>query len=176
MNTLQKYFDFAQLAQAAYADVNIIGSFDSALVDGRYGRFSTIQAAQFLDSYAVIDASANPNDPFGFSATVFKNVHTNEITLAIRGTEPFASDGSGLVDLTGPDADIVTEGYAQDQIYSLYNYVQRLITPANKQVAQWERTVVSMPGRPNVGADGNDYRRRIVSDTDGSLNRKRQRH
>lgn len=98
MATLKQYFDFAQLAQAAYA---LFWKFPTdpkkALIE-QEGGLSDKQAGEFLKSYTVVDTSANPNDAYGFSATLFQSNATGEITLAIRGTEPSAADASGSTD------------------------------------------------------------------------------
>src|SRR4051812_18042607 len=134
-NVFTKFFELAQLAQASYVDLQSTERDQVALelavksdltADGN--SFSAKQAQVFADSnsgFTVINHT--PNDAAGFSATVFRDKQTGEITLAIRGTEPSANDASGSVDLTDTDLDIALYGVAPRQIVSLYNYWQRLI-------------------------------------------------
>lgn len=141
MTTIKQYFEYSQLAQAAYALWNE-GVSTTVLVD--QSGFALSQAREFLGvdtngiripgkGYSVLNHA--PNDPTGFSATVFMNNETGKMTIAFRGTE---TDGFLNPDVL-EDGFLAVEGYARDQIYSLYNYIQRLITPPNETVAQWVR-------------------------------------
>jgi pimeloyl-ACP methyl ester carboxylesterase len=139
MPTAKQYFELSQLAQASYAlweeGVSI-----NVLMDK--GSFSDSQARRFLgldENDAPIAGKGytllahTPNDPVtGFSATVFRSNETGKITIAFRGTD----GGLDIVE----DGFLAVEGYARDQIYSLYNYVQRLLAPAETSVAQWVRS------------------------------------
>ncbi len=77
-------------------------------------------------------AHHQPDDSTGFSATLFESLdNPGHYTFAIRGTR-------GLTDLLSADySGIFSLGYARDQIYSLYNYFIRVITPATETVGQW---------------------------------------
>lgn len=122
--TIKEYFEFSRLSQAAYAlftsDVSP-GAVQNALIAVDAGDFTTKQAEAFTDAdtgYTLIPNSHQPDDAVGFSASLFQSNANGELTLAIRGT-------AGFIDLI-QDSEILTRGFAEDQIYSLYNYVQRL--------------------------------------------------
>jgi len=86
MSTISNYYLNAQLSQAAYALLQRgMTEFDfiQALIDKG---FSTTEATTFATTYEILDSQ--PNTSSGFSATVFRNIHTGEITFAVRGTEP----------------------------------------------------------------------------------------
>lgn len=141
MATLKEYFEFSQLAQASYA---LFNSGSALTVLQREGGFTASQAREFLGldesgasvagkGYTVVPNSHQPDDIItGFSATVFRNNATNKLTIALRGTD-------GLQDIL-QDVDLARDGYAKDQIYSLYNYIQRLTNTGT--VAQWVRRYV----------------------------------
>lgn len=117
MATTAEYFEFAQLAQAAYGDFSDItyGRQDfllAVLTDAdKNANFTVKQAEIFTDpvmGYTLRDHT--PNDLLdGFSASLFEsNAHPGEFTLALRGTEP-----TDLRDWAS-DADIATSGLARD--------------------------------------------------------------
>ncbi len=135
MSQSETYFQNAELSQAAYANFES-GNYDRAMVSTALqvsgsGDFSSAQAEAFTDPNAGFTVYHHlPDDATGFSATTFRNNATGEITIAIRGTdEP--------IDLVEDLLWVAQAGYSRNQIYSLYNYVQRLYTPANEAVAQW---------------------------------------
>jgi len=136
MPTLQDFWESAQLAQVSYVDLN---STSNANVQASLREpqdvdyvFSDTQVRSLIgaDGFSVVDISANGNDPFGFSATLFQDKQ-GDFTLAIRGTEP-----TTLADITYSIVEIGTWGLAAHQIVSLYNYFQRLITPVGEPVRQ----------------------------------------
>lgn len=120
MSTLNNYFEYSQLAQAAYALFNdTTRRLIDILKETGKGDFTEAQAKAFLGldesgspipgkGYALIPNSHQPDDGAGFSATLFRSNETGELTLAIRGAD-------GLTDLL-QDAEIFTRGYAEDQI------------------------------------------------------------
>ncbi|HEY8068775.1 MAG TPA: putative Ig domain-containing protein [Burkholderiales bacterium] len=67
-----------------------------------------------------------PNDPTGFSASVFFDRSANRYVLSVRGTD------GGLDFLE--DARIGLLGFAGGQIVSLYRYYRKLTTPAGQPV------------------------------------------
>ncbi len=89
MSTIENLFQQAQLAEAAYANfVNSAGtlqtdvdSVKTALTTGD-GKFSTAQATAFITDWSVV--SQQPNTTSGFSATLFKNNHTGQYSLATQ--------------------------------------------------------------------------------------------
>jgi Ca2+-binding RTX toxin-like protein len=131
MPTIKDYFEQAQLAQAAYA--NLDGSLPLVLALQETGtgkpNFSTSQADEFRKHYAVVDHL--PNTATGFSATLFLNIDTGAYTLAIRGSDEIVDDllSSDIFGVFG-------NGVATNQLIDLYNYYQRLITPNNQQATQ----------------------------------------
>lgn len=127
MNTLSSYFESAQLSLAAYA-LSLTSTMNrdqyiSALV--RAG-MSTSQASEFADTYAIVDQYNDSST--GLSATVFQK--GGQYYLAVRGT-------NDVRDVLA-DAELLFGGAARAQIVSLYNYVQRLITPAGQAATQVE--------------------------------------
>ncbi|MEW6292451.1 MAG: hypothetical protein AB1544_03990 [Pseudomonadota bacterium] len=129
MNVITEYFKQAELALAAYAQL-MPGSPDIEALKHPDVGMSESQAERFAEHWRVIDQS--PASPTGFSATVFEEISTGKRYLAIRGTEGFFS-----VD-TLADAQLLFGGAARAQIVSLYNYVQRLVTPAGQPAIQVE--------------------------------------
>jgi pimeloyl-ACP methyl ester carboxylesterase len=125
----RSYFENAQLALAAYAENVAPGmapdDYRTALI--RAGMASS-QADDFADRYSVVHQQEN--DLAGFSATLFWDNQQNRYAFAIRGTE----DTPDFIDA---DPDIFAHGIAYRQIVSLYNYIQRLITPVGQEVSQY---------------------------------------
>lgn len=148
MATLRQYFEFSQLAQAAYAYFDRFLHREDALKDADSGEFAISQANSFLSANGYEILHHSPNDGFGFSASVFKSKRTNEITITFRGTEFLPNlDPQDIAS----DADILTIGYARQQIISAYNYYQRLITPVGQTAQQLVEELTDQPptdGRP----------------------------
>jgi hypothetical protein len=131
-NRISSYFDKAQLAMAAYAK-NLFAGMD---ID-EYIRalrndadFSEKQATDFAATYEIVDQYSDTVT--GFSATVFKHRESGKYSLAIRGTD-FPLD---LRDWLVADGRIALFGSAFYQTFALYNYFQRLITPAGEEAPQ----------------------------------------
>src|SRR3989344_1322529 len=133
MATITNYFEQAQLSLAAYAlnlQQGMFGGgegspYHTALIGAG---MSSAQAAKFANTYAVLDQYTDPST--GLSATIFIDNQTNAIHLAIRGTE-------GFFDIdTLADAELLFGGIARAQAVSLYNYLQRLITPEGQMASQ----------------------------------------
>ncbi len=144
MPTLKQLFEFSQLAQAAYAHLEN-GSPPSAFVNNDTAEFSLSQATVFLDDatgYSLLHHQ--PNDPNGFSASIFRSNNTGEITIAFRGTEGPPLNNIDPRDIAA-DVDILTIGYARQQIISAYNYYQRLITPVGQAVQQLVEEITDQP-------------------------------
>jgi hypothetical protein len=119
MATITQYFEQAQLSLAAYALDLQSGMFGSA--DANYisklkaAGMSDTQAIDFANTYTVIDQftdSASILDS-GFSATLFKDNRTQQIYLAIRGTEPLT-----LADI-GADLNLATGSLAGMQLIAI---------------------------------------------------------
>ncbi len=147
MATLEKYWEFAQLAQAAYVDLptafneDVRSSLQNSTTANEY-IFSVTQANRLIsaEGFRVADISINLNDAFGFSATLFQDNRTGAYTLAIRGTEPVT-----LADIEHSMREIGLWGIAVHQTVSLYNYFQRLITPVSESVRQLVLEEMSLP-------------------------------
>ena len=139
MSTLATYWEMMQLAQAAYVDLDsnlnnsIIARLRSPLSPNESYAFSDTQASLLIgvSGFRVVDMSANANDPYGFSATLFQDNRTGAYTLAIRGTE-----NTTTADIAYSIREIGTWGIAAHQTVSLYNYFQRLITLPGEPVKQ----------------------------------------
>ena len=131
MNTIQKDFQQAQLAEAAYANLtsaignqdNLMASLDVKNKKVFGGDFSETQAKVFAAQWEVIDQL--PDTQSGFSATLFKNRETGEYSFAIRGS-------TNLADFNADARLISRDGIAAAQLVDLYNYWQQLNTPAGQ--------------------------------------------
>jgi len=138
-NLIYNYAINAQLAMAAYADLrNITGTTD--LIDRLKAKgMSEVQARIFIgvdENDVAIPGKGfeiihhEPDDPKGFSATVFRNRETGEYHFVNRGTT-----STSISDLS-TDLNAVLTGGADEQVISMLNYYMRLITPAGESVAQ----------------------------------------
>jgi hypothetical protein len=129
---------WAKAAQAAYArfdlrpnEIDALTEKDTgAFVNGEASRFAGLpprdpfgpvaQGFQFLDH--------QPDELSGFSATTFLDRTSGKYVLAIRGT-------AGLADYAEDLNRIGIQGFAGDQMVSLYRYYKRLTTPAGQSVS-----------------------------------------
>lgn len=130
MATITNYFEQAQLSLAAYSlnlQRGMFGAADTNYIRAlRNAGMSDAQATEFAKNYSVIDQYTDPAT--GLSATVFQK--GTQYFLALRGTEV-----TDILDYIA-DAQLLFGGAARAQIVSLYNYVQRLITPAGQMAPQ----------------------------------------
>lgn len=142
MNTITSLFEQAQLAEAAYAKfINSVGGLittgdelKAALIASGFSQSpndptQSAQATEFVKQWRVVDHI--PDTASGFSATLFERLdasgnRTGEFNLAIRGS----TFDSLLLDFRADAGDIFLDGLALDQFVDLYNYWQRLSTPA----------------------------------------------
>ena len=141
--SITRTFMNAEVSEASYADFRVAlqpdGSYRTSDVivalkniGGTDKGFSQTQAADFVKHWRV--ASHQPDMASGFSATLFESLdNPGTYTLAIRGT-------TNAADLSTDIWGIGALGVARDQTYDLYNYFQRLITPASENVGQWVKT------------------------------------
>ena len=101
--SIQTLHDLAELSQASYADLSL-GQLDSEAQKSKLADDADILTAQsdnLASRYSVALATYNePNS--SFSATVFKNSASGELTLAIRG--------SGGADWITTNPDIYSHG------------------------------------------------------------------
>ena len=117
------YYQYAQLALAAYGDLPV-GVPDESILTGSQVGFSQFSAREFSRSYQVLDQIVDTVT--GFSATLFQDSDGRKI-LAIRGTEFTVGDlaTDALIGLFG--ATILNPQYL-----ALKNYVERLYMPVSE--------------------------------------------
>jgi Ca2+-binding RTX toxin-like protein len=142
--------DFAWMAHAAYNTFRLESAASpSSLAEdlrapprpGAAAAFEPSQADAFVgiglragqSTYSML--LHQPNSTSGFSATVFRNSQTGEVTLAIRGTEyssvqPFTHDAWNA-DILG----VGLQGVARQQLADAYRLYKQLITPTGQAVA-----------------------------------------
>ncbi len=127
---------WANAAQAAYALFDSGRSDRSELLEAGKGDFVSSEVARFLgevpDPYGPSPQgferiNHQSNEPSGFSATVFVEKTTGKYVLAIRGTEE-------ITDIEEDIHRIGVQGFAGDQLVSLYRYYKKLTTPAGLAV------------------------------------------
>ncbi len=134
MSNSSQYYDAALLSEAAYVFFDKIVNLtdaeevEKALQNKKYqGKMTAQQAADFVATWEIV--SHQENTESGFSATLFKNIHTQQYYYACRGTETTGLL-SALDDLAITDVfNIVTDGVAFEQVVDMYNDWQRIITP-----------------------------------------------
>lgn len=98
-------------------------NYDNSNYDGGAGKYTKItesQADYFLANYDILDYYGN--DESGFSATVFKNKNTNEITISFRSTEY----GEDFIKDAITDTEIDKNGTAIAQNISMIKYIESL--------------------------------------------------
>ena len=124
-------------AQGAYAFFGPTRAVQSALTAGGTGDFSTKEAERFLGTVSDPHSSSpqgaelrhhQPNDSTGFSASVFFDRSQNKHVLSIRGTED-------LADVLEDVRRIGVQGFAGDQLVSLYRYYKKLTTAPGQPVS-----------------------------------------
>lgn len=144
-SSLSDLSKWASIAQAAYAFFDSTQSRRLALIGTRTGDFAATEADRFLGTLIDPNSSTSqgielrnhqPNDWTGFSGSVFFDRSTNRYVLSIRGTE-------GLSDITEDTRRIGLQGYAGDQLVSLYRYYRKLTTPAGQPV-QYSASEISL--------------------------------
>jgi Ca2+-binding RTX toxin-like protein len=165
MSTITTLSTTSQLAQAAYssfASGDSSGSLIGALTAGA-ATFSATQATLFAEQYSVLlqyndDTPGAGGNGTSLSVTVFKDVTTNALTLAIRGTLE-------TEDFVPTDGNVAARGAGYDQIAALYNWWLRASTPAGQPVTQFRvrevefdgtsptATLLPLYGLPNMGSN-----------------------
>ncbi|KGJ88618.1 hypothetical protein [Colwellia psychrerythraea] len=133
---IKTLFDEALLAQAAYAlfsKGDLKGNeLVAALLNDEDNNITQAQAEYFASKYIVVQQSEMPEPDTGFSATLFKNIETQEYHLANRG-----SDGIFDVDFTGANAQNFSWGMSYDQVADLINFYHRLTTASTETAPQF---------------------------------------
>jgi Lipase (class 3) len=135
-------------SQAAYA---ILGTGDfgpqlaTTLTAQENAAFTVSQAQQFAAKHSVVlqydDTSPGGNNT-GLSLTVFRDISTNQLTLAIRGTTDAA-------DWSSATTSIMTSGAGYGQIAALHNWWQRASATSGTLVPQYVVSVTDL-GDPNA--------------------------
>jgi len=101
MSQINDYFIQAELAMAAYANLNVGAPSQGELIQAG---MSSVQAAQFASKWVVVEQY---NDPItGVSATVFEEVGTGKKHLAVRGTQDPADFVADYLILTGVPSEL----------------------------------------------------------------------
>jgi hypothetical protein len=104
------------------------GDFATApFLDGQT-RMTNQQAEEFGQQYQIVKHHAN--DSTGFSATLMREIGTNNFTLSFRSTEfeslsnggDFERDGT-----LGADGDVTLQGFAFAQLASMEDYYQTTV-------------------------------------------------
>ncbi len=139
MSMGSELYNYAELAQAAYADL-IVGPTNSSSnlamlkdADDGAGMTST-QAEQFAARYTKVIAVVDDSINTGFAATIFES-SDGQLKLAIRGTDDlFGSDGDD-------DLEIFSNGIASEQIIAMVNWWNRVTAEVDSSVEQF--TIVS---------------------------------
>src|SRR3990172_6361564 len=128
---------WSQAAQGSYAFFDSGKTRREALVEVGKGDFTSTQAERFFgiptdpneaSSPAFELRHHQPNDPTGFSASVFFDKSQNKYVLSIRGTED-------LADILEDVRRIGVQGFAGDQFVSLYRYYRKLTTAPGQPVS-----------------------------------------
>ncbi len=163
MTTVNFLYQQAELAMAAYALLNE-GETESQIANLIAQGFSQKQAEEFSAIYPEIVTQYNDTDT-SFSATVFKDA-SGQLTLAIKGTQEFG-------DFVPTDDFIAGNGAGYDQIIAMYNWWQRVSSPAGQSVTQF-RFTTSVAGAfieeaPDIIATG-ELVDDISNDPDQKLN------
>jgi Ca2+-binding RTX toxin-like protein len=138
MKTTTELKEFAQLAQAAYAELQDastdVVTQKTQLTLSPNSPFSQGQAEDFTNRYLVLNQYRDFNTMItgGFSGTLFQDRNSaNRLILAIAGTE-FENDKGRDLFLT--DLEIGEYGYARPQVLGLYRYIKQLQTGAGATV------------------------------------------
>jgi Ca2+-binding RTX toxin-like protein len=134
MKTVTDYFNNADLAMAAYADL-ASGPLDIEALKHPDVGMSHTQATNFAESWHVVAQYDDTTAPEGLgtslNATVFRDAD-GALSLAIRGSQEVNGDWLPT------DASILSHGAGFDQIIAMYNWWQRVSAPAGQAVAQYE--------------------------------------
>ena len=140
------------LAQGAYAFFTTPDDVKRALIEPGRGDFASTQANRFVSLLpdGLISSTEGfdlrhhqSNDPSGFSASVFFDRSTNQYVLGIRGTE-------SVSDIIEDIRRVGIQGYAGDQMVSLYRYYRKLTT-APGQPINYSDSEVSMLNSMRLG-------------------------
>ena len=125
----------AEIALAAYANLTSASlASDSQNQALKGAGMATAQASAFASNYVAALPTYHDSSS-DLDVTVFKD-SAGSLTLGIRGTLPGH-------DLLVTDAQIAAFGLAYDQVVALYNWWQRVSTPPNTWVPQYQLSLAS---------------------------------
>src|SRR6185369_603175 len=149
---LKQITQFATVAQGVYAFFTSPEATLAALTQAGRADFTDIEGLRFLGAPAGPNSPLSEgfeirdhqsNDSSGFSATVFYDRASNKYVLGIRGSEE-------SIDYVEDVSRIGFQGFAGDQLVSLYRYYRKLTTPAGQSV-QSSDSEVSMLQAARLG-------------------------
>lgn len=155
MTTANDRYVPSAAAQAAYGEFGPTIATDLAsLAEEGKGDFTNVSAARFLGltqssapftTGGLFRTAYEPEQPNGFSASVFQELNSGRKILAVRGT-------ADLADFL-QDAKLGLVGFVSDQAISLYRYYRRLTTPAGQavQYSEQERSLLQALNIPFPG-------------------------
>jgi trimeric autotransporter adhesin len=145
ITNVKKLSELASTALASYAYFNQNG-YPGGLTkpDTEQGVGMTVQQKDaFIARYDLINY--HPNDPTGFSATLFFDKIDNKKVLALRGTEFTQGLVQIVTDFAVADAlGIAGAGFANFQAIQLYRYVKELTTAGGVAVQYSDDDVAKM--------------------------------
>ncbi|TAK52261.1 MAG: hypothetical protein EPO27_01575 [Betaproteobacteria bacterium] len=160
--SLRSMFEYSSLSQGVYAFIDLFSDPEVRLAMTQQGQLGTerlgaTQAAKLIggDGFSVLHHQ--PNDLYGFSATLLKdNRPGGQQVLAVRGSEGSVLDYLGTSganpDRYDANADIINvfRGVARNQVVSLLNYYNKLLTPSYEEVSFYR--LVDSATVPTAGA------------------------
>jgi hypothetical protein len=150
MSSISSLLIKASFAQASYAT---IPSIDRETLINRLqtesGGFTPTQAARFADKYSLVtqyndDAVAGTGNATSFSVAVFKDISTNKLTVALKGT----LEGG---DYVPTDTNIFINGAGYDQIIAMQNWWRRESAVQDTLVRQFKLEATTTTAAPPVG-------------------------
>jgi hypothetical protein len=127
MATIKEYFEYSELAQAAYGNLEFGAPSISELINKDRADFTDTQADVFSMRYKVLAVSKDyVSGDDGFSATLFAELNADGVPtgtkiLSFRGTEP--TDTGDLI----ADWDLVLSKHPE-QYASMVSFVEQLIS------------------------------------------------
>lgn len=126
MSTQIEMFDNSELAFSSYSDLQVGSTSTSGQIDAlkqNNDGMSQTESVKFSSRYPNVIA-VQPNTDSGFSATVFMAAGTNQLTVALRGTE--TGNPEIWDDLFSADMQLSAYGVAYHQVVDMYNWWQKV--------------------------------------------------
>ena len=134
-NEIQKAFEYALLARAAYGDLTTGGNLAVQLQNLNVDPFSEPMAKYFEQHYQVI--ASKTDSISGYDGILFKNIDTGEYILANRGTQkwgtsnPFDMLGDLAADISLAFTGLNTQAFQMD---SFIEDIKAHYLPANTKM------------------------------------------